>query len=98
LAGLNEEYRYENSQFVVWTGGDRSHFSIYLTLAVVFIAQATNTPLSLHDLALVLLVSVATVVIAFWERDIDSARARAALNGKTMEELNGVSAHELASF
>src|SRR6202790_2390801 len=106
-------------------------FSIYLTLAVVFIAQATNTPLSLHDLALVLLVSlitskgahgipgsaivilaatlkaipaipvvglvlilpidwfvgigraitnligncVATVVIAAWEQDIDSARA-----------------------
>ena len=33
-------------------------FSIYLTLAVVFIAQATNTPLSLHDLALVLIVSL----------------------------------------
>jgi aerobic C4-dicarboxylate transport protein len=29
-------------------------FSIYLTLAVVFIAQATNTPLSLGDLLLVL--------------------------------------------
>jgi aerobic C4-dicarboxylate transport protein len=112
-------------------------FSIYLTLAVVFIAQATNTPLSLHDLALVLLVSlitskgahgipgsaivilaatlkaipaipvvglvlilpidwfvgigravtnlvgncVATVVIAFWENDIDSARAQSVLNG-----------------
>jgi len=27
-------------------------FSIYLTLAVVFIAQATNTPLSLGDLLL----------------------------------------------
>ena len=35
-------------------------FSIYLTLAVVFIAQATNTPLSLHDLGLVLLVSLIT--------------------------------------
>jgi aerobic C4-dicarboxylate transport protein len=35
-------------------------FSIYLTLAVVFIAQATNTPLSVHDLALVLLVSLIT--------------------------------------
>ena len=33
-------------------------FSIYLTLAIVFIAQATNTPLSFHDLALVLLVSL----------------------------------------
>ena len=116
-------------------------FSIYLTLAVVFIAQATNTPLSLHDLALVLLVSlitskgahgipgsaivilaatlkaipaipvvglvlilpidwfvgigraitnligncVATVVIASWEHDIDSVRARSVLDGKTVE-------------
>jgi aerobic C4-dicarboxylate transport protein len=113
-------------------------FSIYLTLAIVFIAQATNTPLSLHDLALVLLVSlitskgahgipgsaivilaatlkaipaipvvglvlilpidwfvgigraitnligncVATVVIALWEHDIDSARALAVLDGR----------------
>jgi aerobic C4-dicarboxylate transport protein len=35
-------------------------FSIYLTLAVLFIAQATNTPLSLHDLLVVLLVSLVT--------------------------------------
>jgi aerobic C4-dicarboxylate transport protein len=35
-------------------------FSIYLTLAVVFIAQATNTPLSLGDLLLVLAVSLIT--------------------------------------
>ena len=35
-------------------------FSIYLTLAVVFIAQATNTPLSLADLMLVLGVSLIT--------------------------------------
>jgi aerobic C4-dicarboxylate transport protein len=35
-------------------------FSIYLTLAVVFIAQATNTPLSLGDLMLVLGVSLIT--------------------------------------
>jgi len=35
-------------------------FSIYLTLAVVFIAQATNTPLSLGDLFLVLGVSLVT--------------------------------------
>jgi aerobic C4-dicarboxylate transport protein len=35
-------------------------FSIYLTLAVVFIAQATNTPLSLGDLLLVLAVSLVT--------------------------------------
>ncbi|WP_323121479.1 C4-dicarboxylate transporter DctA [Burkholderia alba] len=35
-------------------------FSIYLTLAVLFIAQATNTPLSAHDLILVLLVSLLT--------------------------------------
>ncbi|ALJ71456.1 Aerobic C4-dicarboxylate transport protein [Burkholderia pseudomallei] len=35
-------------------------FSIYLTLAVLFIAQATNTPLSVHDLIVVLLVSLAT--------------------------------------
>jgi aerobic C4-dicarboxylate transport protein len=35
-------------------------FSIYLTLAVVFIAQATNTPLSLGDLLLVLSVSLVT--------------------------------------
>jgi aerobic C4-dicarboxylate transport protein len=129
-------------------------FSIYLTLAVVFIAQATNTPLSLHDLALVLLVSlitskgahgipgsaivilaatlkaipaipvvglvlilpidwfvgigramtnligncVAAVVIAFWERDIDSVRARAVLNGETVEELNGVPGEGRSAF
>lgn len=35
-------------------------FSIYLTLAVFFIAQATNTPLSVHDLIVVLLVSLVT--------------------------------------
>ncbi|UGV27550.1 dicarboxylate/amino acid:cation symporter [Rhodopseudomonas boonkerdii] len=35
-------------------------FSIYLTLAVVFIAQATNTPLSFSDLLLVLGVSLIT--------------------------------------
>nr|WP_218884208.1 C4-dicarboxylate transporter DctA [Burkholderia guangdongensis] len=35
-------------------------FSIYLTLAVLFIAQATNTPLSMHDLIVVLLVSLLT--------------------------------------
>ncbi|HTO66563.1 MAG TPA: C4-dicarboxylate transporter DctA [Bradyrhizobium sp.] len=35
-------------------------FSIYLTLAVVFIAQATNTPLSLSELLLVLGVSLIT--------------------------------------
>ncbi|MBR0689025.1 C4-dicarboxylate transporter DctA [Bradyrhizobium manausense] len=35
-------------------------FSIYLTLAVVFIAQANNTPLSLGDLLLVLGVSLIT--------------------------------------
>ena len=35
-------------------------FSIYLTLAVVFIAQATNTPLSFGDLLLVLGVSLIT--------------------------------------
>ncbi|RBL65840.1 C4-dicarboxylate transporter DctA, partial [Pseudomonas sp. MWU13-2625] len=35
-------------------------FSIYLTLAVLFIAQATNTPLSTHDLIVVLLVSLGT--------------------------------------
>ena len=35
-------------------------FSIYLTLAVLFIAQATNTPLSLHDLIVVVLVSLVT--------------------------------------
>jgi aerobic C4-dicarboxylate transport protein len=35
-------------------------FSIYLTLAVVFIAQATGTPLSLGDLLLVLAVSLVT--------------------------------------
>jgi len=35
-------------------------FSIYLTLAVVFIAQATNTPLSMGDLLLVLGVSLIT--------------------------------------
>src|ERR1700753_4252733 len=35
-------------------------FSIYLTLAVVFIAQATNTPLSFGDLLLILGVSLIT--------------------------------------
>ena len=35
-------------------------FSIYLTLAVLFIAQATNTPLSMHDLLIVVLVSLLT--------------------------------------
>jgi len=35
-------------------------FSIYLTLAVVFLAQATNTPLSSGDLLLVLAVSLIT--------------------------------------
>lgn len=35
-------------------------FSIYLTLAVVFIAQATNTPLSTGDLLLVLGISLLT--------------------------------------
>ena len=35
-------------------------FSIYLTLAVVFIAQATNTPLSFGDLLLVLFISLVT--------------------------------------
>ncbi|MEX3692797.1 C4-dicarboxylate transporter DctA [Paraburkholderia sp. BR14263] len=35
-------------------------FSIYLTLAVIFIAQATNTPLSMHDLVVVVLVSLIT--------------------------------------
>ncbi|MEM5297961.1 C4-dicarboxylate transporter DctA [Burkholderia sp. JPY481] len=35
-------------------------FSIYLTLAVLFIAQATNTPLSVHDLIVVVLVSLVT--------------------------------------
>lgn len=35
-------------------------FSIYLTLAVVFIAQATNTPLSFGDLLLILGVSLVT--------------------------------------
>jgi aerobic C4-dicarboxylate transport protein len=127
-------------------------FSIYLTLAVVFIAQATNTPLSLHDLALILLVSlitskgahgipgsaivilaatlkaipaipvvglvlilpidwfvgigravtnligncVATVVIASWEHDIDSARARAVLDGEIVEEILDTPGSELA--
>lgn len=35
-------------------------FSIYITLAVVFIAQATNTPIGLSDLALVLFVTMMT--------------------------------------
>ena len=35
-------------------------FSIYLTLAAVFIAQATNTPLSMHDLLLILAVALIT--------------------------------------
>jgi aerobic C4-dicarboxylate transport protein len=35
-------------------------FSIYLTLAVVFLAQATNTPLSIGDLMLILAISLVT--------------------------------------
>jgi aerobic C4-dicarboxylate transport protein len=35
-------------------------FSIYLTLAVIFIAQATNTPLTLHDLAIIIAISLVT--------------------------------------
>lgn len=35
-------------------------FSIYLTLAVVFLAQATNTPLSIGDLLLILGISLVT--------------------------------------
>jgi aerobic C4-dicarboxylate transport protein len=35
-------------------------FSIYLTLATVFIAQATNTPLSFGDLLLILGISLIT--------------------------------------
>ncbi|WP_288582671.1 C4-dicarboxylate transporter DctA [uncultured Methylobacterium sp.] len=35
-------------------------FSLYLTLATVFIAQATGTPLSFHDLALILGISLLT--------------------------------------
>src|SRR5450432_1272036 len=35
-------------------------FSIYLTLATVFIAQATNTPLSFGDLLLILGISLVT--------------------------------------
>ena len=35
-------------------------FSIYLTLAAVFIAQATNTPLSFPDLLLILAISLVT--------------------------------------
>ncbi len=35
-------------------------FSIYLTLAVVFLAQATNTPLSLGQMLLILVVSLLT--------------------------------------
>ncbi len=35
-------------------------FSIYLTLATVFIAQATNTPLSFGDLLLILAISLIT--------------------------------------
>ena len=72
-------------------------FSIYLTLAVVFIAQATNTPLSFGDLLLVLSVDwfigmaramgnligncVATVVVAAWEGDLDRAKAAKVLEG-----------------
>ena len=112
-------------------------FSIYLTLGVIFIAQACNIDLSMQELLTILLVSlvtskgahgipgsalvilaatlsvipslpavglvlllsvdwfigivractnligncVATVVIAYWEKDIDLVRARAVLNG-----------------
>jgi aerobic C4-dicarboxylate transport protein len=118
-------------------------FSIYLTLAVVFLAQATNTPLSLGDLLLILGVSlvtskgahgvpgsaivilaatlnavpsipaiglvlvlsidwfvgmaralgnligncVATVVVAAWEKDLDLATAKRALDAEEVAEL-----------
>jgi aerobic C4-dicarboxylate transport protein len=45
-------------------------FSIYLTLATVFIAQATNTPLSFGDLLLVLGISLVT------QRGLTASRAR----------------------
>jgi aerobic C4-dicarboxylate transport protein len=39
---------------------------------------------------------VATVVIASWEHDIDSARARAVLDGEIVEEITGRPGSELA--
>jgi aerobic C4-dicarboxylate transport protein len=41
---------------------------------------------------------VTTVVIAFWECDIDSVRARAVLDGETVEELNGVPSEGRSAF
>ena len=38
----------------------RSAFSIYITLAAVFIAQATNTPISTADLLTILAISLLT--------------------------------------
>jgi len=50
------------ASFVIPTGYsfNLDAFSIYLTLVVVFIAQATNTPLSLGDLLIILGVSLVT--------------------------------------
>ena len=39
---------------------------------------------------------VATVVIASWEHDIDFARARAVLDGATVEEASDVPGREMA--
>jgi aerobic C4-dicarboxylate transport protein len=78
-------------------------FSIYLTLAAIFIAQATNTPLSFTSLLVIIGVAlitskgalgnligncVATVVVAAWEKDIDKVQARNVLDGRVEVDLD----------
>jgi aerobic C4-dicarboxylate transport protein len=73
-------------------------FSIYITLAAVFIAQTTDTPISMTDLLTILAISLVTskgahgvpgsaiVVLAAWEGDIDRARAHAVLDGRPVTD------------
>jgi aerobic C4-dicarboxylate transport protein len=68
--------------------------NIYMTLAALFIAQATGVDLSLGDQILLLLVAaisskgaaaVATIVVARWENELDHAMLEAALHGRVKE-------------
>jgi hypothetical protein len=51
-------------------------FSIYLTLATVFIAQATNTPLSFGDLMLVLGISAGDLERRSWRARLSDCHTR----------------------
>jgi aerobic C4-dicarboxylate transport protein len=77
-------------------------FSIYLTLAVVFIAQATNTQrgaLYSRDLSVDWFIGmaralgnligncVATVVVAAWEGDLDRDKAVRVLDGEELVDV-----------